>query len=108
MKPIKKNSKGMNKTEARYAEKLELQYKSGHIISYHFEEVKFKIGERCWYTPDFFVCKDTHFEVHEVKGFMRDDARVKIKSARYRYPFFKWFLCYYKNKKIGWHIEEVK
>jgi len=107
MQPIK-NDRGMNKTEAKYADILELQYKDGNIISYHFEEVKFKIGERCWYTPDFLVVCQDHFEVHEVKGFMRDDARVKIKAARYRYPFFNWFLCYFKNKKIGWDIQEVK
>ena len=98
----------MNKTEAKYANLLESRRVAGEILSYHFEEIKFKIGHNCWYTPDFFVVKQNCLEVHEVKGFMRDDARVKIKAARYRYPWFNWFLCYYKNKKLGWKIEAVK
>ena len=32
-----------------------------------------------YYNPDYLVIYPGHFEIHEVKGFWRDDARVKIK-----------------------------
>jgi len=42
-------------------------------------------------------------ECHEVKGFWRDDARVKIRVAASLYPFR--FVAVTKTKG-GWDIEE--
>lgn len=79
----------MNKTEASYGLFLSRQKEAGEIQEYHFEAVKLKLAEnRCTYTPDFMViAKDGAVEFHEVKGFWKDDARVKIKVAASIYPF---------------------
>jgi len=53
--------------------------------------------------------KNGELEFHEVKGFWRDDARVKIKTAAYQYPIFH-FIAVTKVRKRdggGWRREEV-
>ncbi len=86
--------KGMekaNKTEARYAnEVLEPRRFKKEIIDWSFETIKLKVGTKtCWYCPDFTVIRsDMVIEFHETKGFWRDDALVKIKSAALQYPGF--------------------
>lgn len=94
----------MNRTEARYAQTLELRKVAGEIIDYQFEGVKLRLGKATWYTPDFMVilCDGT-MEMHEVKGHWKDDARVKIKVAAERFPFR--FVAV-TAKKGGWRVEE--
>ena len=79
----------MNKTESAYAETLEEWRRGGRILSWDFEAVKLKLAPKTFYTPDFFVVFPGHFAFHEVKGFWRDDARVKIKVAAERFPAFQ-------------------
>jgi hypothetical protein len=77
----------MNKTEARYAKYLETLKQAGEIQWYAFEGVKFRLADNTFYTPDFIVlCANGIIEAHEVKGFMTDDANVKIKVAASMYP----------------------
>lgn len=94
MKPLPAPIK-MNKTEARYAGQLELLKRSGQIVDYRFEKLNFKLANRTYYKPDFFIVFKDHFEIHEVKGFLRDDANVKFKVAAEMFPWFKW-------KMVGW------
>jgi hypothetical protein len=103
MKPLIKDTT-MNKTEQLYAQKLELRKRAGEILDYKFEAVKLKLADKTYYTPDFLVVFPDHFEFHEVKGFWRDDARVKIKVANQLFPFVKFKAIQLKNKK--WQIEE--
>lgn len=78
----------MNKTEARYAAHLDLLKHQGVILWYEFEGIKLRLADRTYYTPDFFVMRaDGQLEAHEVKGFMMDDANVKVKVAGEMYPF---------------------
>lgn len=78
----------MNKTEAAYAAYLELQKKAGLIADYRFEAVKLRLADKTFYTPDFVVlAPDGTLEMHEVKGFWEEDARVKIKVAAAQFPF---------------------
>jgi hypothetical protein len=95
----------MNKTEAEWAAKLDLQIKGGIIQSYLFEAVKIRLANKTWYTLDFLVFNtDGTIEVHETKGgFIRDDAMVKFKVAAEQYPCFTFFLCV-KNKS-GWTVK---
>lgn len=75
----------MNKLEARY----ERECLFGKAASWKFEAVKFRLADNTFYTPDFFVVGvDGQAEVHEVKGFWEDDARVKIKVFAEMYPEF--------------------
>ena len=86
-----------NKLEIAYEEHLEVLRRAGDIEWYEFEAMKFEIGKRCWYTPDFAVlAKATGgggafaFECHEVKGYWRDDARVKIKACAAKFWWIRW------------------
>lgn len=82
----------MNKLEARYAAFLELQRRSNLITGYWYESEKFRLADRTWYTPDFIVQRpDGFMEIHECKGWMQEDANVKLKVAAelyWRYPVF--------------------
>ena len=78
----------MNKSEAAYAEALELRKRVGYVVWYKFEGIKLRLADNTFYTPDFAVMiSDGQIELHEVKGFWTDDARVKIKIAADMYPF---------------------
>jgi hypothetical protein len=48
-----------------------------------------RLADKTFYSPDFAVLTkaDGTLEMHEVKGFWQDDARVKIKVAASIYPF---------------------
>lgn len=89
----------MNKTEALYANELKILQSAGEIISWHFEAVTFKLAYRTTYTPDFLVVYPDHFEVVEIKGFLRDDAAVKFKTAADKFPHLKWKMIRWKRKQ---------
>jgi intracellular sulfur oxidation DsrE/DsrF family protein len=67
--------------------------------------MKFRLADRTFYTPDFNVMlSNFEMEMHEVKGFMEDDAAVKIKVVAEIYPF-RFFLAHRVRKQ--WDIKEV-
>lgn len=110
MKPILRNP-NQNKTEAAYDERLRLRQLAGEIVAYRFELLKIILvhnvaGQRneMTYRPDFLVIKKDCFEIHEVKGFWREDARAKIKMAAELLPWFKFVAVQYKKKQ--WVFEE--
>lgn len=95
----------MNKLEAAWAEQLEIVRTSGNIASWQYEAVKLRLAKATWYTPDFMVVRnDGELEFHEVKGFWRDDARVKIKVAAAAFPEFVFFVI---TKPKGRWVSEV-
>lgn len=98
----------MNKTESAYALYLESLKQSGDVLWYKFEGIKFRLADKTFYSPDFAVMKKCGMiEIHEVKGYWMDDAKVKIKVASELYPF-KFIAIKAKPKKQGggWSIEE--
>lgn len=98
----------MNKTEAAYAQALQIRKHAGEIVWYRFEGIKFRLADNTFYTPDFAVMlADGAMECHEVKGFWQDDARAKIKIAADQYPF-RFVAVTAKPKKAGggWAMEE--
>lgn len=99
----------MNKTEAAYAAHLEVRSRAGEVAWYKFEGVKLRLADNTFLTVDFAVMGDDGvLEMHEVKGFMTDDAAVKLKVAAFMYPF-KFFLVRARAKKNGggWDVTEV-
>lgn len=121
----------MNKTEAEYAQYLDVLKKAGEIESWAFEIETLKIGDDCRYTPDFRVVKKAYefdyIEFHEVKGTLRknrtvtiedglkfnhkvtapyieDDALVKIKAAAEMHPYK--FIIVWKDKD-KWMTKEI-
>ena len=92
----------MNKTERRYLnERITPNVFSGSILRWEFEAIKFRIGDNCFYTPDFFIVMlGGSIEIHEIKGgHIRDDAIVKFKAAAERYGFFKWVMIQYRRSE---------
>ena len=97
----------MNKTEAAYDQHLEGRKQAGEIVWHKFEAVKLRLADNTFYSPDFCVLARDHvLEMHDVKGFWRDDARVKIKVAASLYPFrFVAVTQRPKKRGGGWEAE---
>lgn len=98
----------MNKTEQAYADHLARLQHAGEILWFKFEGVKLRLADNTFYSPDFAVMmSDGRIQIHEVKGFWQDDARVKIKVAADLYPF-EFVAVKAKAKKDGggWSREE--
>lgn len=111
---LRQSTKGLNKTEAAFQDHLKAQYPKEEI---HAQSVTFKIGNGVRYTPDFvtFVrwedqeADECHCSAYEVKGFMRDDAAVKIKVAAHAYPRVAFFLVTKRKAAAGggWSIQRI-
>lgn len=98
----------MNKGEKAYAAHLETLKQSGVIVWYRFEGLKLRLADNTFLTIDFAVMlADGMLEMHEVKGFWAEDARVKMKVAADQYPFR--FIALTPEAKVrggGWKVEE--
>ena len=103
MKPILKQAK-MNKLEQRWANELEIMKLGRLIIDYRFEPFNLRLADNTFYRIDFLVIYNDRFEIHEVKGFLRDDANVKFKVAAEQFPWFHFKMIFWKNKQ--WKIIE--
>ena len=96
----------MNGWEAEHARDLDLRILAGEIVAYAFETFRFEIAAGRVYIPDFVVLYKYGFGVHEVKGFKRDDAMVKLAVAARAYPDINFSLW---TKESGpWTVEAVK
>jgi len=109
------NSKGTmyfrSKWEANYALYLDFLVSKNLIKSWEYEADVFmfeeiKLGTRS-YRPDFKVyTNDGYFEYHEVKGYMDNKSKTKLKRMRKYYPEIRLLLidsdCYNDiKKKVG-------
>ena len=99
-------TEGMNKLEAEYAQLLGLLKHGGDILDWRYEPIKLRLAHKTFYTPDFLVIQPDGFEFHETKGFMRDDAAVKLKVAAQLYPWFRFVLV--KKSKSGFSYKTIK
>lgn len=108
---VRRKSGEMNKTEERYRnDVLEPLVRAGKISVVDYERITFKLADDTRYTPDFFVLMpDGTIEFREIKGFMEDDAWVKLKVAAEQHPWFKFVLVRARAKKDGggWVEKEV-
>lgn len=89
---------GMNKTETRYAQILEVRKIGGEIKDWLFEPFSLRLTKATFYKPDFLVVTLERFEIHEIKGGrIWDDAKVKFKVARDKFPWFLFRMMQYKK-----------
>lgn len=96
----------MNKLEASYSRYLEDRRVIGEIYQWKYEPMKLRLADRTYYSPDFVVIAwDGLVEFHETKGFMRDDANVKIKVAAEQFQWARFFLV--TRKKGEWKVEAI-
>ena len=95
---------GLNKTERAFLGHLKRQDCGARVYA---QSITLKLGNGVRYTPDFVaVAPGDYFHAYEVKGFMRDDAAVKLKVAASTYRWIKFHLVT-KRKGGGWDIQAV-
>lgn len=110
---VKKNDRGMNKTEATYALHLDALKQAGQIHDWWFEVLTIKLAPDTRLTIDFLIqTPDGHLQLHDVKGskfIYQDDAKVKMKVAANTMPF-EMFVVFPRTQKLGggWDIQQVK
>ena len=101
MAPSKEKEK-LNKTEKQFL---------GFLMTKSYawlgvQCITLKLADDCRYTPDFIsLDNDGAMTMWEVKGFMRDDALVKLKVAARNFPMFRFKLVHKENH--GWCVEQV-
>ena len=90
----------MNKTEARYELGLKALKQNGQIRDYKFEGVKFRLGDNCYYTPDFMIIgNDGVISFDEIKGgYIMEDSTLKWKMVCEMYPYFHFRMMQYSAK----------
>jgi len=96
-----------SKWEADYAAYLELRKLAGQIEGWSYETERLALGGGATYRPDFPVIEcDGSKSYHEVKGYRREAAIVRIKVAAGRYPDRAFYLV---TKKAGsWQLERQR
>ena len=98
-----------NKLERDYWEHLEELRLAGEIIDFRYERIAFILGHDCRFFPDFLVIyPDGRITLHEVKGFMEEDARVKLKTFASLFPYFPLYLVTRERANARWKVERVK
>lgn len=98
----------MNGMEQQYSYNLDRRKQIGEILEYAFEPLKIRLADNTYYTIDFMVVMaDMTIELHEVKGFWEDDARVKIKCAAEVLPYFKFIAVTIDRKTKAYKYEEL-
>ena len=91
-----------SKWEEQYRNMLEAKYRVGEILAYEYESITFRLAPKTTYTPDFLVVlPNGKIQIHEVKGFAREDAIIKFKVAAQQNPWFE-FIMVKKSKTEGW------
>jgi len=110
---IRQDRAGLNKTEAAFLEYLKERFPHVDVLS---QGITLKLGNGTRYTPDFFVSTDATNEhalpvcqcqAWEVKGFMRDDANVKLKVAAAKFSWITFYLVRRQGKTGGWNIQRI-
>lgn len=95
-----------SKTEAAYAGYLHTLMLAGDIQRYAYEQIRLNLAPKTTLTPDFLVImKDGSLELHEVKGWARDDAMAKLKISARLFPQWKFWLV--KRKRGAWDLREL-
>jgi hypothetical protein len=91
----------MNKLESAYSDHLRLRQHAGEILWYKFEAIKLRLADNTFYTPDFFVMlADGEFQAHECKGWIMEDANVKLKVVAESFPL-RFFVIKAQLKRDG-------
>lgn len=93
----------LNKTEKAYLHFLRAE--KHHWIG--IQCISLKLGDDCRYNPDFLIINPQgELQAHEVKGFMREDALVKIKTCARMYSFIRLFLV--RKEGMSWKRDLVR
>jgi len=96
--------RGPNRWETRYhTERIAPQILGGEVTWCVFEGLSFNIGTEarpCWYTPDWPMVRCGRVRAVEVKGFMREAARLRLVAMTQRFPWVE--LVVVTREKGAW------
>jgi hypothetical protein len=98
-----KKARTQTKIEAEFQRILQAKYPGDLLF---WEAIKFRLGARCWYTPDFIRVEmepgtQNLLTVYEVKGpRIWEDSLVKFKVATEVYHFITWEM--HQRTREGW------
>ncbi len=70
------------------------------------QNITLKLGDDCRYIPDFWALDGGKLLAFETKGFMEDDALVKIKTAARQFPWL--IIVLVKRERGVWSEVEVR
>ncbi len=102
-----RQSRGLNKTETAFLAYLQAAYPEPRCKVYS-QAIRVKLANGSYYKADFMtVSKEDGIRLWETKGFMREAAALRVKSAATLYPCFTVILVT-KRKGGGWDFETVK
>ena len=91
--PVKVRKAYRSQWEAEYAGVLEMRFRAGDIVDYGYERITLRLPGDVRYTPDFdAVLPDGTIEMHEVKAWLREVARDRLRSAVATFPTVHWYL----------------
>lgn len=93
-----------NKWEERYCEEwLDPLTLEGQLLWFEFEPFKIELAYRCTLTVDYFSFSRNGFIfADDIKGFLRDDANVKIKVAARMFPHITFRFAALKGRQWTW------
>jgi hypothetical protein len=102
-----------SKLERKFAGLLRYLQTKGDFHRWMHEPFKLKLAKGTFYTPDFatFVQlshASSMINIFEVKGFWRDDARVKFKVAAAQYPEFQFVSVQWDRQAKCWIMADTK
>ncbi len=91
----------LNATERRYLAHLEARQRRGEIAGLWPHPFRLQLAPKTTYQPDFLVMlPDGRLELHEVKGWMQDDAAVKLKVTSEIYWLFPVYVVREKPRGV--------
>lgn len=96
---------GLNKLERDFWGRLQEAKQSGVYDEAYSHQLKLKVIGNHWYYPDFHASHLSINTIYETKGWMREDAELKLVAAAERYPCFIWVLV--RREKRAWRCQYV-
>ncbi len=98
----------MNKLEARYwTEIVQPLVRSGEVADAGFGRLSLRISQRGWYRPDFDLwLPDGSLILDETKGYMQEDALVKLKAIAALYPRVRVRVARH-DRRVGWTVQII-
>lgn len=103
--PMRGGKRQMNPTEKAYSLTLAARKQAGDLLWWAFEPIRLRLADGTFYKPDFVLLDLDGIEIHEVKGFMREAARVRLNVAAELYPFA--FYLIRKKPHDQWQVNKV-
>lgn len=97
-----------SKLERDFAEVLKSAEHDGRIMQWWHHPCGFKLAANCYFHPDFLVAP-THSErltFIEVKGWFREDAKIKTRIVAPMYSCFRWLLVT-REGRHGWEVRNI-